>query len=84
MVALSQLSRQVEVRGGEKKPQLADLRETINAAAADAVVSATPCDLEKLIELKAPVIRARFDFAEAGEPGLGGVIAAFLRKRKLD
>ena len=28
VVALSQLSRQVEVRGGEKKPQLADLRES--------------------------------------------------------
>ena len=28
VVALSQLSRQVEVRGGEKRPQLADLRES--------------------------------------------------------
>ena len=28
VIALSQLSRQVEVRGGEKKPQLADLRES--------------------------------------------------------
>jgi predicted GTPase len=61
--------------------QLEALRETINAAAADVVVSATPCDLEKLIDLQAPVVRARYEFAEVGEPGLESLIEAFLRDR---
>jgi predicted GTPase len=68
---------------GYSVAQLEALRETINAAAADVVVSATPCDLEKLIDLQAPVVRARYEFAEVGEPGLKSLIEAFLRDRDL-
>lgn len=66
---------------GYHPSQLRDLRETINAAAADVVVSATPCDLGALIEINKPVVRARYEFAEAGEPGLGELVDAFLRRR---
>ncbi len=68
---------------GYNAAQLQALRDTINAAAADVVVSATPCDLEKLIDLQAPVIRARYEFAETGEPGLVDLVEAFLRERDL-
>lgn len=68
---------------GYHASQLRALRETINGADADAVVAATPCDLASLIELNKPVIRARYRYAEAGEPGLGALVEAFLRERRL-
>ncbi len=68
---------------GYNPSQLQALSETINAAVADVVVSATPCDLAALIEINKPVIRASYKFAEVGEPGLGSVVNSFLRKRDL-
>ncbi|MDH3582211.1 MAG: cyclic 2,3-diphosphoglycerate synthase [Hyphomicrobiales bacterium] len=63
--------------------ELESLRETIDAAAPDIVVSATPCDLTKLIDLQMPVVQARYEFAEATKPGLGDRIDAFLRAQGL-
>jgi predicted GTPase len=37
-------------------------------------VAATPLDLARLIALGAPIVRARHDYAEAGEPGLGALV----------
>ena len=68
---------------GYHPSQLQALRDTINAADAEVVVSATPCDLGALIEINKPVVRARYEFAEAGKPGLGGLIEEFLREKKL-
>ena len=58
--------------------QLQALAATINRAAAEVVVSATPVDLARLLHSDKPIVRARYDFAEAGEPGLGQVIDDFL------
>jgi predicted GTPase len=58
--------------------QLRGLRETIDRAAADVVVAATPLDLAALLPLEKPVVRARYEFAEAGDPTLGSVVDAFL------
>ncbi|MDJ0737325.1 MAG: cyclic 2,3-diphosphoglycerate synthase [Nostocaceae cyanobacterium] len=63
---------------GYSPKQLEALRQTINNTAADVVVSATPIDLAALIEVNKPVIRARYEFAEAGEPGLGDLVEKFL------
>ena len=60
--------------------QLQALRETINGAAADVVVAATPLDLAALITLEKPVVRARYDFADAGEPTLASLVDAFLAR----
>ena len=49
----------------------------------DVVVTATPCDIGALIEIDKPVIRARYEFAETGQPGLGSLVAAFLDKNGL-
>ncbi len=68
---------------GYHPSQLQALRDTINAADAEVVVSATPCDLGALIEINKPVVRARYEFAEAGKPGLGGLIEEFLEERGL-
>ena len=42
-----------------------------------------PCDLAALIDINKPVIRARYDFAEVGKPGLGGLVESFLKEKNL-
>ncbi|GAA0695388.1 cyclic 2,3-diphosphoglycerate synthase [Marinobacterium maritimum] len=63
---------------GYHQRQLQALRATINACDADLVVAATPCDLAALIEIDKPVVRARYEFEETGEPGLSDLVEAFL------
>jgi predicted GTPase len=67
---------------GYHPSQLEALRQTINAADADVVVSATPCDLEALIDIDKPVVRVRYEFAELGLPKLGDLVRAFLEQGK--
>ena len=68
---------------GYHPSQLEALRDTINRADADVVVVATPCDLGALIAINKPVVRVRYELSEMGEPGLGGLVEAFLRQRQL-
>jgi predicted GTPase len=68
---------------GYHAAQLQALEQTINSARADVVVSATPCDLAALIDIDKPVVRARYEFAEVGEPSLGSLVEAFLQQRGL-
>jgi predicted GTPase len=63
--------------------QLEALRETINRADADVVVAATPIDLAALIRIDKPVVRARYEFADAGEPTLGAIVDEFLARPAL-
>ena len=59
--------------------QVAALRETIRAAACDVVVAATPIDLAALLALdRPPVVRARYELGDAGEPTLGAVVDAWV------
>ena len=60
--------------------QLAALGETIDNTPCDVVVSGTPIDLAALISPRTPVVRARYGFAEAGEPTLGSIVDAFLER----
>jgi predicted GTPase len=68
---------------GYHPSQLEALRDTINRADADVVVVATPCDLDALIAINKPVVRVRYELAEISDPGLGGLVEAFLRQRRL-
>ncbi|MDJ0805609.1 MAG: cyclic 2,3-diphosphoglycerate synthase [Gammaproteobacteria bacterium] len=68
---------------GYHPAQLQALADTINASDAEVVVSATPCDLAALIQIDKPVVRARYEFAEVGTPGLGSLVEAFLQQRAL-
>jgi predicted GTPase len=63
---------------GYGERQLAALRETIDASGADVVVAATPIDLAACVRPRTPVVRARYEYADAGEPTLGASIDAFL------
>jgi predicted GTPase len=62
--------------------QLKGLQQTIRNAAVDVVVAATPIDLAALIAVDCPIVRARYEFAEVGEPSLGTQIEKFLAHRK--
>ncbi|HXP77209.1 MAG TPA: hypothetical protein VN823_23935, partial [Stellaceae bacterium] len=63
---------------GYSAHQLAALVATINASAADIVVSATPIDLARLIRTDKRIIRARYEFAELDEPRLSTILDGFL------
>ena len=69
---------------GYHPAQLEALRKTINAADVDVVIVATPCDIGALIEIDKPVVRAGYEFAEVGEPGLGALLEEFLEQQQLD
>jgi predicted GTPase len=63
--------------------QLQALADTLNAAEVDVVVSGTPSDLSHLIKLNKPLVRVFYDYAEAGQPGLGDEVDTFLAQRGL-
>jgi predicted GTPase len=65
---------------GYSEAQLDDLCATLNAVPADLVVSASPIDLCRLVTPNKPVMRARYEFAEAESPGLAGRLDAFLKR----
>jgi predicted GTPase len=49
------------------------VRATLDAVGADLVVTAT-VDLARRISVAKPTVRARYEFAEAGEPCLGDLV----------
>jgi len=65
---------------GYSAVELADLAATINNSAADIVIAATPIDLARLVPLAKPVLRVRYEFADAGSPTLASVIDEFLER----
>ena len=67
---------------GYSSTQLKALEKTINQADIDVVVAATPIDLGALIKVNKPIIRARYEFAEAQTPGLAEKIETFLSKNR--
>jgi predicted GTPase len=68
---------------GYTAAQLDALERTLNATPADVVVSGTPIDLAQMISVNKPIVRARYEFAEADEPGLATVVEDYLEKSGL-
>jgi len=54
--------------------QIADLEETINNTPADMVIIATPIDLGRLINIRQPNQRVRYELQEIGTPTLKALI----------
>jgi len=65
---------------GYDSAQLRALEQTINASAAEVVVCATPIDLGRLVRIDKPVVRARYEFAELGEPALSAILDDFVAR----
>lgn len=57
---------------GEK--QVEELQATINAAPVDLVLIATPVDLRRIIEIKHPTDRVRYELQEIGQPTLKEIL----------
>jgi predicted GTPase len=62
---------------GYSQAQLEDLAATIDAASCDAIVIATPVDLARLIPIKKPYCRVRYDLEEVSRPDLAEIITDF-------
>lgn len=68
---------------GYGKQQVKDLEATINKTPCDVVVIGTPIDLSRIIKLKKPAVRVRYELQEIGEPGLQSILNNFFSGQKL-
>ena len=68
---------------GYGEQQLKDLETTINNTECDAVLVATPMDLNRIIKIKHPNTRVYYDLQEIGEPSIGTIIDDFCKKHKI-
>lgn len=55
--------------------QIRELEETINRVSCDLVLAATPVDLGRLLRVRHPVVRVRYEIQEIGRPTLAEVLA---------
>lgn len=60
--------------------QLAALERSIAATPVDTVISGTPIDLAALVHIPQRIVRARYEFADSGDPTLGSVIDAAIER----
>lgn len=67
---------------GYSQGQIKDLEETINSVPCDAVLVATPIDLSKVITIKRPVVRVRYEIAEMEIPGVKEAISDLIASIK--
>ncbi|HIK46749.1 MAG TPA: GTPase [Leptolyngbyaceae cyanobacterium M65_K2018_010] len=65
---------------GYSPAQLEALRQTLNRAEVDVIVSGTPIDLGALVAVNKPIRRTRYEFADLDEPGLGALVDQFLNR----
>jgi predicted GTPase len=63
---------------GYSPEQVSDLEETVNAVDCDFVVIGTPIDLRKVIDIRRPSVRVRYELDIPGSPNLTDVLADFL------
>ena len=59
---------------GYGEEQTADLEKTINNTPCDLVIVATPIDLRRVINIKHPTQRVRYELQEIGQPTLTDVL----------
>jgi predicted GTPase len=60
--------------------QIEELAKTIDAADCDVVVSGTPFDLRRLIDVRHPIRHASYELREVGHPDLGDVLAPYIEQ----
>lgn len=62
---------------GYGREQMRDLQDTINAADCDLVVIGTPIDLSRVIDIRKPSVRVKYELQEIGAPTLESVLQPF-------
>ncbi len=63
---------------GYGKTQIEELEQTINNSPAEMVVIGTPIDLRRVMSLKKPAVRVKYELEEVGTPQLAGLLAKVL------
>ncbi len=61
---------------GYGEEQMRDLEQTIENATVDLVISATPIDLNRVIKVRKPMQRVRYELQEIGQPTLEEILKA--------
>ncbi len=61
---------------GYGEEQMRDLEQTINNCDVDLVISATPIDLNRVIKVRKPMQRVRYELQEIGQPTLEDILKA--------
>jgi predicted GTPase len=54
--------------------QMKDLQETINGSNVDLVIAATPIDLRRVIDVRIPMERVRYELQPIGSPNLAELL----------
>jgi predicted GTPase len=67
---------------GYGEQQTKELEETINRTPADMVIVATPIDLRRIVNIKLPSQRVRYELQEIGQPTLRDILSAKFGKRQ--
>jgi predicted GTPase len=63
---------------GYGERQIRELQETINSTSCDLVIVATPVDLRRIMDVRHPMVRVRYELQEVGSPTLADVLAPLL------
>ncbi len=63
---------------GYGKKQTKELEETINKAECDAILSGTPIDLNRVVKVKKPMLRVRYELEETSNPGFPEILEKFV------
>lgn len=66
---------------GYGKQQISELEETINAMPVDMVIIATPIDMRRVLNIKLPSQRVRYELQEIGQPTLAEILEAKFGKK---
>jgi predicted GTPase len=60
--------------------QVRELEATIERTPCDVVIVGTPIDLSRLVKIRQPVVRVRYELQEIGRPDLTDALAGFLER----
>jgi predicted GTPase len=60
--------------------QVRELEATIARVPCDVVIAATPIDLSRVVKIDKPVVRARYELQEIGQPDLSDAISGLLQR----
>jgi len=69
---------------GYTAEQVRELEETINRTECDIVVTGTPIDLRRVLQVNKPLVRARYEISEIGRPDLEGILDEWLKTVRKD
>jgi len=67
---------------GYGEEQIKDLAATIDKVDCDAVVIATPIDLQRIVKINKPCTKVDYSLQEIGHPDLASILADFVKKIK--